>query len=337
MKKRSGAIAMWRNRKWLGLLAGGVVFLAGLLWTARVGRRGESIVEVQIPEETKQYLQQLARQIGDLRFIPRSGSGRNRSNREDDDKADERGFRRLADARFLVYYHDGWRERADEVMDFAEASERRMRLIFRYFPDPADHNGRKVPMYLCATEQEYYRISGVGIGSAGSVVWDVYDDAIIPTLYLNPVMYRGPKDFPRQVSVHELAHCTHVYIIAVKNLRNIRVWFREGLASYTADQQYRLQDLGESYRRGRVIPLTTLDAYPDGRAYASSDLDMFYAEGHSAMKMIEDRFGPGLVADVVGVASREADFGGASRRVLNLPMAEFDRQWQEYIHNQYAR
>lgn len=319
----------------IGVVAG-VLSVIALVVTGYYGRKSTGVTAVQIPPETIRYLEQLAHKLGDLTFSRKEGSGKNRSNKEDDEQADAGGFRRMATDNFLVYYNAPDKSRAGDILDYAEESKERMREVFDHFPEARNKNGRKLPIYLASSDDEYDKMTGIGNRSVACIKSDVYDDAFISTMYVSPAIFRGSDEFPRQAIVHEVAHYTHFDIVDFKNTKNLVVWFTEGLASFTAKEEYRMHELGEAYRAGRVIPLTELSAYSNAEAYSSANLRLFYSEGHSVLKMVEDRYGLKAVTSLVATSSRDADIDTATRRVLNVTLNQFNALWLNYLSSAYS-
>jgi hypothetical protein len=314
-----------------------IVFIAGAVMVSRDGRKSVGITEVQIPSETKEFLERLAAKIGDLQFLKREGSGRDRTNKQDEEEAVAGGFSQVASENFIVYYHAADKDRARQVLDFAEGAKSRMLAVFEHFPYAKDKNGRKLPVYLASSEKEYYDLSRVSRGSVACVKTIIYDDALIATMYVSPAVFTRGGEYPRQVITHEVAHYTHFDIIDFDNIRNLRAWFIEGLASYTAQEEYRLGYVRDAYRANQIIPLADLEAYSNAEAYNPQNVQMVYAEGHSVMQMVEERYGRNRMTFLVVAASRKSDFGGAAREALNLSLRELNAAWMNYLAGLSAR
>jgi hypothetical protein len=314
-----------------------VVFIVGAVIVSREGRRSVGITEIQIPSETKEFLERLAGKIGDLQFLKREGSGRDRTNKEDDEEAVAGGFGQVASENFIVYYHAPDKGRARQILDNAEGAKERMLAVFEHFPYAKNKNGRKLPVYLASSEREYYELSRASTGSVACVKTIVYDDALIATMYVSPAVFARGGEYPRQVITHEVAHYTHFDIIDFDNIRNIRAWLIEGLASYTAQEEYRLGYVRDAYRANRIIPLADLEAYSNAEAYNPQNVQMVYAEGHSVMQMVEERYGRRRVTNLIVTASRKTDFSGAARAALNLSLIELNGVWMNYLAGLSAR
>jgi hypothetical protein len=321
------------NSRQLAFITGAlvIVFIAGAVIVSREGRKSVGITEAQIPAETKEFLQRLAEKIGDLQFLKREGSGKDRTNKQDDEEAVAGGFSQDASENFIVYYHAPDESRARQILDFAEGAKERMLAVFEHFPYAKDKNGRKLPVYLASSVREYYELSRASTGSVACVKTIIYDDALVATMYVSPGVFARGGEYPRQVITHEVAHYTHFDIIDFDNIRNIRAWFIEGLASYTAQEAYRLGYVRDAYLANRIIPLAELEAYSNAEAYNPKNAQMVYAEGHSVIQMVEDRYGRRRVTNLVVTASRRTDFSGAAREALNLSLIELNAAWMNYL------
>ena len=139
----------------------------------------------------------------------------------------------------------------------------------------------------------------------------------------------------RNTITHEIAHYTHFDLVSPSNVGELRTWVVEGLASYVAQQQQRLVNLGRTYRTGQVIPLTDLSSYTNREAYESPQLSLFYQEGHSVMQMLEDRYGLEAVSDFVLTASQETSVNDAFRQVLGLDLESINEIWFRYLADVY--
>ena len=301
----------------------------------------QSISRVPISSDVLSALVDLGLELAHFYFERRKGSLIAHSNRHDDAEANAQGFRKRESENFIIYYRTGDINRAETLLKFAEESVPRMWEVFHHFPDAASKNGEKLPIYLAADHDEYEELSSCSNTSIGCVKHIVYDDGIKQTMYMSSNSYESGANAFEQVEnyrktiTHEIAHYTHFDLVSPSNVGALRTWVVEGLASYVAQEQQRLVNLGRTYRAGQVIPLTVLSSYTQREAYESPQKILFYQEGHSVMQMLEDRYGPKTVSHFVLTASQETGVKGAFRQVLDLDLESINEIWFRYLADVY--
>ncbi|MCW5968928.1 MAG: hypothetical protein KIT57_10470 [Blastocatellales bacterium] len=300
-----------------------------MISTAYYGWRSRGVVEIQIPPETKDYLERLARQVGDLEFLRRSGRGRGRTNRDDEEEAAAGGFLKRENGNFIVFYRGNDRERAEQILADAENSQPRMRAVFGHFPLASEKAGRKMPVYLGNSVADYLRLSGCPSRSIACVRYTVYDDVLLATMFISPQTFAYGRESARATIEHEVAHYTHFDLVSPAYLRHQEVWMTEGLASFTAREEERLDYLMRLYRANRVIPLTEISRYN----YNISDPNVLYAEGHSVLKMIEDRRGLERVTRLILHICQRARLEPSIAEVLGVDLAGLNREWMGYLRD----
>lgn len=323
-----------RNR--VAIAAGVIFFLGGSVWLSRVARHDVGITEVEIPLETQEFLAELGRRLGDLQFIRRPGSIRDRSPKDDDTLADAQGFFKRESDNFVVYYRRGDRPRAEFILIRAESSQPRMRSVFRHFPLPKDKGGRKLPIYYGTTHQEYELLSGVRGSTLGCVKTELFRDGMLSTMFLSPRMFSMGESIANHTVWHEVAHYVHFDIVNISNVRNLRMWFTEGLAAFVAEEPERMKYVESALRSGRLIPLDRLSAYSDAEAYSSQDVLLFYAEGFSVFQMINDEYGIRAVNSFVSAASTRTTIERAASDVSHRAYLDFCSEWLRYLQRRTA-
>lgn len=329
-------MVLTRKQQIIVLASALVLFITSSVIISYIGRRSEGITEVQIPPETKEYLRQLGEKIGDLRFFKKEGSGKDRTNRDDDAEADTRGFRKLASENFIVYYHPSDKHHAKEILRYAESSKERIHQVFNHFPYAQNKNGRKLPIYLASSYEEYQGLSRINIPSVACVTHDVYDDALIATMYVSPSTFAQGDEYAQHVIVHEVAHYTHFDVVNLQNIRNLRMWFTEGLAGYTAEEEYRLRYLQYAYQAKQIISLMELSSYSDTEAYRSPYIQLFYAEGYSVLQMVEEKYGQKTVTLLILTVSQKTDIGRSISQIFHLTLSQLNQTWFDYLSSVYV-
>ncbi|NMO18540.1 hypothetical protein [Pyxidicoccus fallax] len=135
-----------------------------------------------------------------------------------------------------------------------------------------------------------------------------------------------------ELLLHELTHSL-MYQVASDKLgwtrKRIPLWFREGMASYTAEQGYRvpsLEDLSRFWRnQPSADPLTQAEALYQGRS------DIVYGAAHHAFTFLVRRYGEATIRGVLHAMSRGPDFPDAFAEAVGLPHDAFLEDFRRYV------
>ena len=140
---------------------------------------------------------------------------------------------------------------------------------------------------------------------------------------------------PAQVGellTHELTHClmyqrtgtpvTWIY-------KRIPLWFREGMASVTADQGYRRETA--QHLSAYLHQHPGRDPLSDAEAMYQDEPDIVYGSAHRAFEFLVLRYGEGAVREVLVGLSRGEDFSAALRRTTSLGEEQLVREFLRYL------
>jgi hypothetical protein len=135
-----------------------------------------------------------------------------------------------------------------------------------------------------------------------------------------------------ELLLHELTH-TVMYQVAADQggwrQKKIPAWFREGMASYTAEQAYRWPTLEQLARTLEANPtweplLRPEPLYRDQQAVA-------YSAAHHAFTFLVNRYGEDTVRALLQEMSRGPDFPVAFMATVGLPPETFLRDFSRYL------
>ena len=158
-----------------------------------------------------------------------------------------------------------------------------------------------------------------------------------------------------ELVLHELTHCV-MYQNAASDwswaYKGIPLWFREGLASVTAEQGYRrpgpepIQRFyfagtpgsgggtgngGGSAGGARARPRSGGDPLTDPEPLYQGDSELVYGTSHLAFEFLLKRYGEDRVRAVLD-RMREGDFFGAAfRKSIGIGADEFEREFRRYV------
>ncbi|MCP3141157.1 hypothetical protein [Pyxidicoccus xibeiensis] len=135
-----------------------------------------------------------------------------------------------------------------------------------------------------------------------------------------------------ELLLHELTHSL-MYQVASDRLgwtrKRIPLWFREGMASYTAEQGYRVSSLVDLERFWRsqpgADPLTEADTLYQGSS------DIVYGAAHHAFTFLVRRYGETAVRAVLHAMSRGPDFPEAFAEAVGVRHEDFLQDFRRYV------
>lgn len=135
-----------------------------------------------------------------------------------------------------------------------------------------------------------------------------------------------------ELLTHELTHCLMYQLSANDQTwadKGIPLWFREGMASVTANQGYRRPSPEDLFRFMQTHqgenPVT------DAETLYQKDSEIVYGAAHRAFQFLVDRYGEAKVKDVLAAMKSGLAFGPAFGRVIGLSSAEFERDFVNYV------
>lgn len=153
-----------------------------------------------------------------------------------------------------------------------------------------------------------------------------------------------------ELLAHELTHCALYQTAASERSwpsRGIPLWFREGMASVAAGQEYkraRPEEIWRHYRdaagsgdgiragghagepaRPAGDPLT------DPEPLYQEHSEVVYGAAHWAFRFLLDRYGEGPVRGIVEGMGQGRQFGESFQDAIGIPAAAFERDFRRYI------
>jgi hypothetical protein len=143
---------------------------------------------------------------------------------------------------------------------------------------------------------------------------------------------RASQQDLNETLLHELTHTLMYQLAADKGgwrQKKIPAWFREGMASYTAEQAYRWPTL-EALAQ-------TLAENPDWdpllrpEPLYARQMPVAYGAAHHAFKFLVNRYGEDAVRALLAEMSRGPDFPVAFTATIGLPPETFLRDFSRYV------
>ncbi|MDF1565191.1 MAG: hypothetical protein P1V51_19295 [Deltaproteobacteria bacterium] len=162
--------------------------------------------------------------------------------------------------------------------------------------------------------------------------WARYDEIFLQSPRTFSVFERGEANLA-ELLTHELTHCLMYQLAAEESRwrkvdRQIPIWFREGMASWTADQGRRRVSEGRLttwLRSEHHNPLAeAASLYRDEAAW-------IYGASHWAFTFLVERYGTGRVLKLMDALREGAGFGRGFESVMGLSEAVFSEEVLRYF------
>jgi hypothetical protein len=153
-----------------------------------------------------------------------------------------------------------------------------------------------------------------------------------------------------ELLAHELTHCAMYQTAASEwswSSRGIPLWFREGMASFAAGQEYkraRPEAIWRFYRDtagsgdglgagglagGPARPAG--DPLTDPEPLYQGDSDVVYGTAHWAFRFLVDRYGEERVRRIVAGMGQGRRFGESFQDAIGIPFGSFEQDFRRYI------
>jgi hypothetical protein len=206
----------------------------------------------------------------------------------------------------------------DTVRDVATAAARALPALLRWGPLTRPVTVVVLPSHE-ALERQVHR-PGYGWLRA----WARYD-----VVYLqSPRTWGWFQGTPSQLAetlTHELTHCATFQATGGPDDwigRDIPLWFREGMASWAADQGWRRWSRQRLANALRERP--KLDPLEEAEALYRDQPELVYSAAHWAFVYLWRRFGEAKVRELLGAMKGGAAFPVAFHRALGVSLADFE-------------
>lgn len=228
-----------------------------------------------------------------------------------------------AGARFRIEYLALDTEAAQQVEKALRQAARRVRP-WGDFSDPVVV--RLYPSHA-ALEEAVHRI-----GYPWLRAWARYDEIFLQSPRTYGPFEGGLRNLA-ELLTHELTHCLMYQQAGTRSNwlwrdRQIPIWFREGMASWTAQQGRRRMSearLTEWMLRSGHDPLR------EAPALYQKEAEAVYAAAHWAFTFLVERYGAGAVRGLLDRMQRGGSFDGAFEAEMGLSLPAFEAEFVRYL------
>jgi hypothetical protein len=135
-----------------------------------------------------------------------------------------------------------------------------------------------------------------------------------------------------ELITHELTHCVMYQASGSEwtwAYKSIPLWFREGMASVSADQGYRRAGPDDLWRFYREEP--SGDPIADPEPLYQSESEVVYGAAHWAFQFLVDRYGEAQVRAILRAMGEGQIFGTAFRDAIGLTVEAFEADFKRYV------
>jgi hypothetical protein len=157
-----------------------------------------------------------------------------------------------------------------------------------------------------------------------------------------------------ELVLHELTHCVMYQVAGSEGswpFKEIPLWFREGMASFTARQAYRwrgVEDVSRFYEAalpgsgaglGEARPRPASggsagrggDPLTDPEPLYRSESHVVYGTAHLAFQFLVERYGAAAVQRILALMGEGHLFRTAFGRAVGIPAGDFEGEFRRYV------
>jgi len=161
--------------------------------------------------------------------------------------------------------------------------------------------------------------------------WSRYDEVLIQAPSTWGLVGASQPQI-NELLIHELTHSL-MYQLAANRLgwsrKQIPLWFREGMASYTAEQSYRWVTLEEIARHLERFPKS--DPVRRPTELYREDSNLVYGVAHHAFSFLVRRYGEDAVRALLAEMRGGKDFPDAFQSVIGVPADTYVADFTRYV------
>jgi hypothetical protein len=161
--------------------------------------------------------------------------------------------------------------------------------------------------------------------------WSRYDEVLVQAPSTWGLVGASQPQI-NELLIHELTHSL-MYQLAADRLgwsrKQIPLWFREGMASYTAEQSYRWVTLEEIARHLERFPKS--DPVRRPTELYREDSNLVYGVAHHAFSFLVRRYGEDAVRALLAEMRGGKDFPDAFQSVIGVPADTYVADFTRYV------
>lgn len=321
-----------------------LAFLMGKVY--KIGQDRPPLKYATIPESTQRFIKGLIRMGGHMAGVDivEGGGPYDWENGKDVGQREGENWSREEDEFFIVYYKKDkeavWQGHAQNILQAANENILPLtRLMGKYYY-PADQNGRKLPIYLATSPQEYSETASKllespyrGQGSIGVTISQLGGAGCKASIVIHPICFQcNPRANNGYVTVllHEMNH--YVFMSSLDLSQDVAFcnWQVEGLADYCANTY--VGNIETSMPEARI---QYIDKYCSLLKDFPSETIAEYWAGESYFRYMEDAHGDTFVKDFI-----QATFKNTTEKTfsaMNIDPDDEHTGWVRSLRNNISR
>jgi len=221
-------------------------------------------------------------------------------------------------------YHISNEAKACEVGKISEDFYIEITDRFNFIPD------KKIEIWICNSKKQFRtNVNGAIQDWAIGCAYPLIGRIVIQ----NPTFIEKQHFELSKIVKHEIVHVI-LGLYLGKNVRNIPLWFNEGLTMYLSEGWSISRHwiiLGNVITQS-IIPLSELsETFPQNNSLAQ----LAYAESHSAISMMFGEYGEAKINNIINQIGKGENFPKAFFNVTGIELNEFEKKWMDFLNTRY--
>jgi hypothetical protein len=187
-------------------------------------------------------------------------------------------------------------------------------------------NKEIITIYITKSQSQFQQFIKNQVPKWSQAVAFPLQKLIVLKLNTPQAIQQAPKTL-----LHELSH---IHLYEATNMRNVPVWFNEGLAEYLGYERLELSDkiiLANAISAKRIIALDDLETL---LGFDYSKAKLAYIEARSAIDFFVSQYGELQLEQLVSTL-RYVSFEIAFKTVTSKEFIDFEVDWYENIYEKY--
>lgn len=135
-----------------------------------------------------------------------------------------------------------------------------------------------------------------------------------------------------ELMTHELTHVVHYQTAGLKTSRstvNDPLWFREGLASWTAGQGYRRYSRRTLRQKLRSHP--SFDPLSPTRREIQKNQKLVYSAAHHLVSFLIEKYGEGKIRELLRHIAEGSSFDQAFGKTYATSTGKMEKRWEQWL------
>ncbi|MGV3621068.1 MAG: hypothetical protein ACO1OB_09635 [Archangium sp.] len=158
--------------------------------------------------------------------------------------------------------------------------------------------------------------------------WARYDDVIFQA----PATWNASDEVLKQLVLHEVTHCLLFQRSASEadwTKKHIPLWFREGMAIFTAGQQPLYPSFEDT--KSWLAANPDFDVFIDGEDLSEDYYQPVYGFALHAFTFLTQRFGEERIVQLMAIMRGGDEFADAFEKAMGMPLERYEKDFLVFI------